>query len=62
MPVAQSRAMIGKLKALGIKSDYIELPGIDHSWIGKTPAETTAAHVKALQATFDFFDATVGKK
>jgi acetyl esterase/lipase len=62
VPVAQSRAMIGKLKALGIKSEFIELPGTDHSWIGKTPAETTAAHVKALQATFDFFDATVGKK
>jgi acetyl esterase/lipase len=62
VPVVQSREMIKKLKALGIKSDFIELPGIDHSWIGKTPAETTAAHVKALQATFDFFDATVGKK
>jgi len=62
VPVAQSREMIGRLKALGVKADFIELPGIDHSWIGKTPAETTAAHVKALQATFDFFDATVGKK
>ncbi len=62
VPVAQSREMIGKLKALGIRSEFIELPGINHSWIGKTPAETTAAHVKALQATFDFFDATVGKK
>jgi acetyl esterase/lipase len=62
VPVLQSRGMIARLKALGIKSDFIELPGIDHSWIGKTPAETTAAHVKALQATFDFFDATVGKK
>ena len=62
VPVVQSRQMIGKLKALGIKSELIELPGIDHSWIGKTPEATTAAHVKALQATFDFFDATVGKK
>jgi acetyl esterase/lipase len=62
VPVTQSREMIGKLKALGVTSEFIELPGIDHSWIGKTPAETTAAHLKALQATFDFFDATVGKK
>jgi acetyl esterase/lipase len=62
VPVAQSREMIGKLKAAGMKAEFIELPGINHSWIGKTPAETTAAHIKALQATFDFFDATVGKK
>ena len=62
VPVTQSRAMIARLKAVGVKAEFIELPGIDHSWIGKTPAETTAAHVKALQATFDFFDATVGKK
>ncbi len=62
VPVTQSRQMIGKLKALGIRSEFIELPGIDHSWIGKTPEATTAAHVKALQATFDFFDATVGKQ
>ena len=62
VPVAQSREMIGKLKALGVRSDLVELPGIDHSWIGKTSAETTAAHIKALQATFDFFDATVGKR
>lgn len=61
VPVAQSRAFAAKLKSLGMKGDYIELPGIDHSWIGKTPADTTAAHMKALQATFDFFDATVGK-
>jgi len=62
VPVAQSRAMAEKLRAIGVRSEYIELPGIDHSWIGKTPAETTAAHLRALQATFDFFDATVGKR
>lgn len=61
VPVTQSREMAGKLKAAGVTSEFIELPGIDHSWIGKTPEETRAAHLKALQATFDFFDATVGK-
>ncbi len=61
-PIAQSREMNERLKAAGVKVELIELPGIDHSWIGKTPAETTAAHLKALQATFDFFDATVGKR
>ena len=62
VPVTQSRAMNEKLKAAGVKSEFIELPGIDHSWMGKTPEETRAAHMKALQATFDFFDATVGKR
>ena len=62
VPVAQSREMLAKLKAAGVTSEFIEFPGIDHSWIGKTPAETTATHLKALQATFDFFDATVGRK
>ena len=60
--VTQSRGMEVKLKAAGVRSEFVELSGIDHSWIGKTSAETTAAHLKALQATFDFFDATVGKK
>jgi acetyl esterase/lipase len=60
--VLQSRGMAERLKAVGVKSQFIELPGIDHSWIGKTPAETRDAHIKALQATFDFFDATVGKR
>lgn len=62
VPVAQSREMIARLNQVGVKSEFIQLPGVDHSWIGKTPTETTAAHLRALQATFDFFDATVGKK
>jgi acetyl esterase/lipase len=62
VPVAQSRGMLERLKAAGVKADYIELPDIDHSWIGRTPEETRAAHLKALQATFNFFAATVGKK
>lgn len=60
VPVEQSRIMAARLKAAGVSTDVIELPGIDHSWIGDTPAETRAAHLRALQATFDFFDATVG--
>lgn len=62
VPVTQSREMMSKLKAAGVKADYQELAGYDHSFIGKTPEETRAGHLKALQATFDFFDATVGKR
>lgn len=59
VPVGQSRAMSTKLKAAGVKSDFLELPETDHSWIGRTPEATRAAHLKALRATFDWFDATL---
>jgi acetyl esterase/lipase len=61
VPVTQSREMIAKLKAAGVKSEFIELPDTDHSWIGKTPEATRAMHLKALQATVDWFDATLKK-
>jgi acetyl esterase/lipase len=60
--VAQSRTFVEKLNSVGVKGEYLELPGIEHSWMGKTPADTKAAHLRALQTTFDFFDATVGRK
>lgn len=62
VPPAQSRAMAAKLKAAGVRSESIEIPGADHSFIGHTPAATREASLKALQATFDWFDATVGKR
>jgi hypothetical protein len=36
------------------------IPGVDHSFIGNTPAATRTASLQALQASFDFFDATIG--
>ena len=62
VPPAQSRAMAVKLRAAGVRTEVVEIPGADHSFIGHTPAETRAASLKALQATFDFFDATVGNR
>jgi hypothetical protein len=35
-----------------VESIYIE--GVDHSFIGKTPQETRAANLRAMNATFDF--------
>jgi acetyl esterase/lipase len=58
----QSQQMLAKLKAAGVKAELVDLPGFDHSFIGKTPQETRAGHLKALQATFDWFDATIGKR
>lgn len=62
VPPDQSRAMAARLKAAGVRTEVVELPGVAHSFIGHTPAATRAASLKALQATFDFFDATVGRR
>ena len=62
VPPAQSRAMAAKLKAAGVRSESIEIPGVDHSFIGHTPEATREASLRALQATFDWFDATVGRR
>jgi acetyl esterase/lipase len=62
VPPDQSRAMAAKLKATGVRNEVIEIAGADHSFIGHTPAATREASLKALQATFDWFDATVGKR
>jgi acetyl esterase/lipase len=62
VPFSQSEEMLAKLKAAGVKAELVALPGYDHSFMGKTPEETRAGHLKALQATFDWFDATIGKR
>jgi acetyl esterase/lipase len=55
VPVAQSHHFEAALKAAGVPVQAIYIPGVDHSFIGKTPAETRAAVLKATNATFDFF-------
>ena len=62
VPPDQSRAMAARLKAAGARNAVIEIPAVDHSFIGHTPAATREASLKALQATFDWFDATVGQR
>lgn len=53
--VAQSRIAEAALKSAGVPVESIYIPGVDHSFIGQTPAETRAATLKATNATFDFF-------
>lgn len=62
VPPDQSRAMAAKLKSAGVRTEVMEIPGVGHSFIGKTPEATRAASLKALRATFAFFDATVGAR
>ncbi len=59
--VSQSKDAFAKMTAAGVKVDEILMPGIDHSFIGKTPAETRVATLKAVNATFDFFGARLKK-
>jgi acetyl esterase/lipase len=54
VPVAQSHLGEAALKAAGVPVQAIYIPHVDHSFIGRTPAETHAASMQALNATFDF--------
>lgn len=59
VPVSQSHDVEAKMKAAGMTVESIYIPGVDHSFIGATPAETRAATLKATNATFDFFHKTL---
>ena len=54
VPVAQSHLAQERLQAAGVPVRAIYIPGVDHSFVGQTPAATRAATLKALNATFDF--------
>lgn len=55
VPVSQSHLLEAKLKAAGVPVSAIYIDGVDHSFVGKTPAETRAATLQAINASFDFF-------
>jgi acetyl esterase/lipase len=56
VPPAQSRDFYAELQAQGVKSELLMIDDVDHSFIGGTPEATHAASLRALRATFDFFD------
>lgn len=60
VPAEQSRIGEAALKATGVSVQSIFIPAVDHSFIGKTPAETRDASLKAINATFDFFHQKLG--
>ncbi|MDF7775596.1 alpha/beta hydrolase [Sphingomonas sp. AOB5] len=55
IPASQSATALERMRATGIPVEAILMPGLDHSLIGATPAETRDGTVRALNATFDFF-------
>jgi acetyl esterase/lipase len=60
--VEQSHIAEARMKAAGVPVESLYIPGVDHSFIGATPAETRDATLKATNATFDFFHRALGVK
>jgi len=60
VPVQQSRDFYALLKSKGVAVELVEIPGVDHSFIGSTPEATRAASLLALQKTFGFIERTLG--
>lgn len=60
VPYHQTLEMADKLKSAGVKHQLMVLPGVNHSFLGKTPQQTRDAVLKALAATFQFIDQTIG--
>lgn len=57
VPVSQSHLAEARLRAAGVPVEAIYIAGVDHSFIGQTPAQTREATLKATNATFDFLHA-----
>jgi len=61
VPTQQSRDFLALLRSKGVAAELVEIPAVDHSFIGKTPQITRAASLQALQRSFDFIDSTMRK-
>ncbi len=57
--VSQSHLMEARLRSVGVPVEAMYISGVDHSFIGVSPADTRAATLKATNATFDFFHKTL---
>lgn len=62
VPYQQTVEFEGALKAAHVPVRTILIPDVDHSFIGKTPAATRDATLKAVNATFAFFDQTLSSQ
>jgi acetyl esterase/lipase len=59
VPVLQSRAYLAALRAKGVQAELVEIPGVDHSFIGATADATRAASLQALDKSLEFIDRTM---
>lgn len=55
----QSKDFYRLLRAHGDPVQLLIIPGVNHSFIGKTPEATRAASLEALQRTIEFFESTL---
>lgn len=60
VPIQQSRDFLATLRAKGVSAKLVEIPSVDHSFIGKSPATTRAASLQALNESLAFIDRTLG--
>ncbi len=56
VPVTESQQFAEKLRAVGVPVEVLFIPEVNHGFRGKTQPITQQASLKALSATFDFFD------
>ncbi|HSI18525.1 MAG TPA: alpha/beta hydrolase [Sphingomonas sp.] len=54
--VEQTRHMAAQLAAAGVPVETLFIPGANHGWIGKTPADTRRYSLLAYERTLAFFD------
>ncbi len=62
VPVAQSQKFRDALVAKHVPNKFLMLEGVGHSFVGADAESTRRASLRALEATFEFIDATAGKK
>jgi dipeptidyl aminopeptidase/acylaminoacyl peptidase len=60
VPYQQTLEMADRIEAACVKHRLIVLPGVNHSFIGENLEQTRDANLKALSATLQFFDQTIG--
>ncbi len=62
VPVLQSKELAEKLQVEKVPVTLEIIPSVGHSWIGANAAETRTASLRALNLTFQFFDAQLKSK
>jgi acetyl esterase/lipase len=60
VPIEQSREFLAALRAKGLRADLIELPGVEHSFVGQTPEATRKASLEAWNKSLEFIEKTLG--
>ena len=60
VPPAQSRDFYAAMQARHLRGELMIIPGVDHSFIGKTPEATRDASRAGLARTIDFIGSVIG--